>query len=1548
MGKDYLQGGLAFENFLAVQILEELLYDYSTCVYDSKQIILQYNKHINDTKTKFDDIVILGKVEQRFSVKHRSKHTNYTVANFFDDFIKEIIDIKEELRDEVEYNLVIGIDLNCKLDCSISSVLEGINQKNKYFEDTESFVIKDYIGSELEELVNNYYFANDTLDYAIDLSDINIHVIKTPIFNDDAIHYEVIERKYFHKKLVELSAADMSIETLYSILDDIRVNFDKFEYKSYIDEIYGIILRKCGLNKYDVNIDQNIPYNKKTYVSRNSEVFRIKKLLSQNNLIVISGSPGCGKTFLTEALKLSLEQDETKVIKYHLFLNKSDEFANDRLEKQIIFSSISKSIAHYFPGIVSRLEVDDAAIKTHLNTFDDEVVLIIDGIDHLNREIHASKYNVEDLIDFLLSISSDKVKVIVLTQPIDLNLTCGCAHHRLEGFNEEDAKEFLNKHNVEDTKVSKMLEMSSFNPLLLSMLVQDENININESLPKDLYDYYGMLLTDECKDIMKYVALSSVSLNLDEIRCIENLSQEALCSVYDKLKHTLIIVKYPFDSIIFFHESFKVFVLDILSSKVDSVDKLKLEIDNKVIEYYSSMDNLKKRVHFPVLLDKHRFYGQYDGKLDIFEHLYEMVDVFFSYNYVTPLYDSLTRIYTFKSEWEELYKVSYINEVYNLFLNSELQSLESILVYYFTFTRDDDFVDWFIESRNKYYENSIYGEREDEIKSSEFLAYCYFKKSGIDLENEINYILDNDDQLVDCVRSRDSSTKEIILEAALNLKISPFNNHDGNYYNFINCLKTFSKQGIRMSDNRFLEYNVDLVILNRLFKNKCTDLNELENWGLLFYDALVNKPASLTGIKNVIYEIPFYNQVMHILTYTNTIIPTAILKCDLRDDIILFLIDFFDCLEEKTFASLFISNTLNRVYNTITYNYYPLCADTIIILDEFVSNIMTSDSNSSYLQKEVMSLMQSEVYLNTRTSLTDLKHLFSYGSYRDNQILDLEVIADKYIENNNTNAYDKMYQLIYISSYAISIMDKSKDVRHLPQNIFRSYFDKNPNYAIIMAIELYLKSDGEVDLLNENYYAIIKYFEKIERDSYIKLLLIYLLFVKDYDCIFVEKALQIPGFDREKKYIVAEYIDTLIEDGSIRYSNNAERDKLKSLLEYIGEGTTYSFQDDSHSEGLKDTKEDMEYETKKDDEPLHLHFSNDILENFYSISKHYVSLSSSKTVRDIFFEKFTYQLILEDNCELLISNRPADRYLCIPYYPEYIMNNIVDINAEDNEKIRVLIFGFVLGIKFESFDYYELLDEALSINKKFALKTLKNFIVVKGEVPKQYFILKYLIPDNNYEFYNYVESLYIKRLPRLEKNFNSNINIQNISTLDTHSILLNTMSVMSLKIPYFTKSYNGYSTIRTIIQKKIMFANFEAFIKSHQILSDVLCYDYLSNQKYYEALQYLADDSTLFEASLLKNYVLKTNEYKYEYIIKIKNYRSGSPKVLKGAKELHKLGIEFADSFVLYGESDKINNYNVGIRFGGNVSTYNNKKDVEDNSIEELAFYITESQSKNF
>ena len=149
-------------------------------------------------------------------------------------------------------------------------------------------------------------------------------------------------------------------------------------------------------------------------------------MISENEqkILVLTGSPGLGKSTYLSYLCNELEKEKIPYIRHHYFISTSDR-TQDRLSLRVIAESLFSQIRKFHnKAIISSIEQPENISKIlkecgeYYQNRNKPFILLIDGLDHVWRDNARNKKPLDETFRQLLPTINNLI-IIVGTQPVD-------------------------------------------------------------------------------------------------------------------------------------------------------------------------------------------------------------------------------------------------------------------------------------------------------------------------------------------------------------------------------------------------------------------------------------------------------------------------------------------------------------------------------------------------------------------------------------------------------------------------------------------------------------------------------------------------------------------------------------------------------------------------------------------------------------------------------------------------------------------------------------------------------------------------------------------------------------------------------------------------------------------------------------------------------------------------------------------------------------------------------------------------------------------------
>lgn len=487
------------------------------------------------------------------------------------------------------------------------------------------------------------------------------------------------------------SVVDVAMHLIY-IIKGLRARGEAIKLTKLIFDL--------GLMKSYGNIEQSFKIDSGINVLNSTKYHQFKDFVFTNNKVGLLGEPGSGKSWFIQNFINFLDEKDIKVIQHYCYTGIDDLYEKERITINVFLANLINDIIEAFPYLesykLSKYGVDFDELQVLISHIQEEVVLIVDGLDHIGRIYSFHKETMKQIDTEIVEVISrlmfpDNVKVILASQPVTevINL----CNHNFKEFSVKpwdigEVKEFITNNGLTDVEMDfhymlsdLLIEKSSGNPLYLTYLVNElskySHIMITRELIEgfptynnNLENYYSFLMTklSESQRVPQILAGSPFPLTESELKEITFLG----VYVSESLEVIRSILSYNSCSggYIIYHESFRRYVLELLEQNEVSVDKA---IYSYLIDWLKNRGFYEDRKSYLNLLGLLFEAKRYDEILEYCNKEFVVDSVFYGNN-----------INSIKSNFEILMKTSCKAKNYgDLIICTELSSMIYSLEYSF-------------------------------------------------------------------------------------------------------------------------------------------------------------------------------------------------------------------------------------------------------------------------------------------------------------------------------------------------------------------------------------------------------------------------------------------------------------------------------------------------------------------------------------------------------------------------------------------------------------------------------------------------------------------------------------------------------------------------------------------------------------------------------------------------------------------------------------------------------------------------------------------------
>lgn len=681
---------------------------------------------------KFDDLVITNGTEiQRKQIKYSNNSTDKTLVK--DDLandsgyglaIYKLFEAWNDLRTpETEFRLCLA--WNTPIDEDIKRILTiqnnsssfnnyptklfNINLDNLWETNPEKFnrwnnfgryvkeklVDRDLFQTFCDELVIELELPKASLDFTkpSDLEKILIEqagklgIEQYP--NDDIYVIDFLIRL---AKLVGDYRSKSKEVSVQDILSDLRLRTD-----------YGAIEQK-----FKIDATKNI------MISSKYQEFLEQVIDNHKSLLI--GEPGAGKSWFLTNFITHLEGNDSQVIRHYCFTSTEDDLYEERITSNVFFGNLINSIVNYYPALMMEkanlLTADLDELNFLLGKIDTPLVIIIDGLDHVERVLNNSTSLSQDktrIIDYISRIIlPSNVSMILGSQPVDevQNLTGNHSFMRIDlsHWDEDDTKLLMERFSIEDIQLEEqylstlLTQKSQGNPLYLTYILRSitnqPSISLEtlDSLPpydfnlESYYKYLSSQLEDNTTSgVLACLEFAVTITELKEIAPIKYIVDKDL-----KVLNPVISENAARGGINLYHDSFRRFNIETLSSLADLNDFYQLIIGWLEKQgFYNNAKSYRYLLNYYIRSDRHYDVLEYTNNDFLVNSLYyghpEKV--------IKNNFKNFLRVAEFLQDWSLFIYLSELNrtisttnteEHYSQFLENFELYFESICLIYGT------------------------------------------------------------------------------------------------------------------------------------------------------------------------------------------------------------------------------------------------------------------------------------------------------------------------------------------------------------------------------------------------------------------------------------------------------------------------------------------------------------------------------------------------------------------------------------------------------------------------------------------------------------------------------------------------------------------------------------------------------------------------------------------------------------------------------------------------------------------------------------------------
>lgn len=1212
---------------------------------------------------------------------------------------------------------------------------------------------------------------------------------------------------------------------------------DSFETVS-IKDITNKWLDRLKLMNYTIPVNNDLLIDYNCLISRKKDIDCILKMFDSSNLIHIYGPPGVGKSWFSKELTDELDRQNISNSTYYFYFNTEDIDRGKRLTKYNFVTTFNYSLQKLHGYNISIFNLNFEQLV--LDNDDKEHYLIFDGLDHIIRENDSTDIDINELINDIrvFAEKNKNIKILVLSQPLE-NISFDKSYE-LTNLDEKSTDRLIEMYSVNYNFPLKKLKEQNFylkssgNPLLLKYMIMDYIYNgnvVNVSI-KSLNDYYEMIFKGNQFSIYMYFAVLKFPVTIEELQQISSVSYNEIKKELTAIRNVLLINEK--NEYIVFHESLRRYLLSL-----KNLNKEKLI--NDVINWFKSIDlysNSKKFNYYPEFVLENNKYESYNELFNYKKMKISIIQNAYSNSEVHDFIKNNYKISQLKEDFNMMYYLEHFYDIYTTFLYDFDINIFENYIYMLYYLGEYDLLRKLIYTKGLS-EYSNFDEQWKYIRK--VLLFLMKNKFDLKYNNVINYYFGHHDskeylKIGDILIPDDSENYRLISEYLKYNDIKNLKDIDTNInptsrtFDIINSLindkkgifiEIFYKKGIYVTKGKKVKLEVLneklknekyisslnnlFLLLNYIFDNKDKKINEIfSRWNyllpdipiiyrficeftkILIDDNVIESELDIFFNKYTYSELCFNGHLSNYNGDDFNFIGNLIIKNNNRDLIIKKFMEFREknLNDSSKHYDDGITSTLSSIYYQIIYNIkYESAIIEHTTLEEILITHTYQQSNISEFEDNLNNYILGLISGEHNAFYFDniIKYMFSYGSYRDIQIWELEDILSRLIISNRINL-TKFVDLVVISYNAVDRMDRAKDVWHIPNELIKKYSNQV----------------SSIDALNV-------FFSLLETFNYD---------IRDKDDLFVHLYENINGNETKKLKFIYYYWRFINRNLSYQFQSNDT--ELKKCIRYSNK-REFNFIRNNVLEAIRNGEYELKY-----DLILKKFTSKKSIINYIEVPPEIVKNSTTLT-NSVEYQSFK-ELIMDINqkyvdCRNLDYSNLIDNIKKINNHEEIYdlfinMNNSYDLyhiyevlekHSFDYSTIdEDIAIELLVGIYYRSNGYVsnmaydEIYEKALKISSSKAFSFLRKYVLSDNNVTlgrKSGKIFKYLIDDNSIEdIYKDVIDIYLSRLP----NFKTFDRYWDISSFDKNDVLLN---YFLIKLMNSHKSYNVSVTEEMILIK---------------------------------------------------------------------------------------------------------------------------------------------------
>ncbi len=174
-------------------------------------------------------------------------------------------------------------------------------------------------------------------------------------------------------------------------------------------------------------IAQMFPVDESLLVERNTVLERLSAFVAERPISIVMGEPGAGKSWLLTELSDRWKDDGIVAIRHYCYLEPTDREVQHRVTSRVMFGNLSAELLELRPDLKAGSNPLFAATAHTFQSLlanipsDEELCVVVDGIDHVSRVAHQSTSLAPEDVDVVQQLALLKlppnVHLVIGSQP---------------------------------------------------------------------------------------------------------------------------------------------------------------------------------------------------------------------------------------------------------------------------------------------------------------------------------------------------------------------------------------------------------------------------------------------------------------------------------------------------------------------------------------------------------------------------------------------------------------------------------------------------------------------------------------------------------------------------------------------------------------------------------------------------------------------------------------------------------------------------------------------------------------------------------------------------------------------------------------------------------------------------------------------------------------------------------------------------------------------------------------------------------------------------